>query len=79
MKNAVCFPISTVPTLSDGEHEQIPHASKKIGIRSNDESGNFAVAAQPLITGETIVVEKPIASHLLPKFYGTHCFHCLRR
>lgn len=67
------------PSLGDSEHDQLAHASNKIGIRSSDESGNFAVAVEPLTTGETIVVEKPVASHLLPKFFGTHCFHCLRR
>lgn len=67
------------PALSDGENDKLPHASKKIGIQSSDESGNFAVANASIKTGETIVVEKPIAACLLPKFFGSHCLHCLRR
>lgn len=71
--------LKLVPNVIDGEHGTLKHASKKIEIRSTPECGNFVVAAQPMKAGETIVVEKPIASCLLPKYFGSHCLHCLRR
>lgn len=63
----------------DGEHRAVRHATRKIEIQSTTECGNFAVAGEPMKTGETIIVEKPIASCLLPKYFGSHCLHCLRR
>lgn len=68
-----------VPNLSDGEHDTLPHATRKIEIRTTPECGNFVVANQAMKAGETIVVEKPIATCLLPKYFGSHCLHCLRR
>lgn len=71
--------LNLVPRVSDGEHDTLKHATKKIEIRSSSECGNFIVAGQSMKAGETIVVEKPIASCLLPKYFGSHCLHCLRR
>lgn len=68
-----------MPPLSAGEHKTLHNTSKKIEIRSSNECGNYAVANEAIDAGETIVVEKPIAACLLPKYFGSHCLHCLRR
>lgn len=73
------FYLSTVPELSGGEHKTLHNTSKKLELRSSPEYGNFVVANDEIKTGETIVVEKPIAACLLPKYFGSHCLHCLRR
>lgn len=65
--------------LSGGENENVKHATRKLVIRSTPECGNFVAASESMRAGETIVVEKPIAACLLPKYFGSHCLHCLRR
>lgn len=68
-----------MPKLSAGENETLHNASSKLEIRSTAECGNFAVANDEIKAGETITVEEPIAACLLPKYFGSHCLHCLRR
>lgn len=48
-------------------------------IYSSAESGNYAVATEKLSAGDTLVVEQPIAACLLPKYFATHCHHCIKR
>lgn len=68
-----------VPKLGASEHKHLHNASSKLELRSSADSGNYVVANEEIKAGETIVVEKPIAACLLPKYFGSHCLHCLRR
>lgn len=77
MNKSLC--LNLAPSLSDGEHATLKHTTNKLEIRSTPECGNFAVASKAIEAGDTIVVEKPIAACLLPKYFGSHCLHCLRR
>lgn len=65
--------------MSGGEHKTLKGASRKMELCASSECGNFAVANESVRAGETLVAEQPIAACILPKFFGTHCLHCMKR
>lgn len=73
------FHVPTAPELSGGENKSLKDASRKLEIHASPESGNYAVAKENIIAGDVLIVEQPIASCLLPKYFSTHCHHCLKR
>ncbi|XP_037030405.1 SET and MYND domain-containing protein 4 [Bradysia coprophila] len=72
-------PIAKVPELSSGENPQLESASNNIDLTSSDGVGNYVKAKTNIKTGDVLLVEKPIVSSLLDKFFGTHCLHCKQR
>lgn len=78
-QNNVIFQFLQVPDVSGGEHKTLKGASRKMELCASSECGNFAVANESVKAGETLVAEQPIAACILPKFFGTHCLHCMKR
>ena len=56
-----------------------PNASNLLKIRQGTDCGRFAAAANKIEIGDTIVVEEPQTSVLLPKMNSSHCHHCFTR
>jgi hypothetical protein len=69
----------TTPTVSCGKNPDMPAASRLVKIVCSPEQGRYAVAADRIATGNTVVVEPPYAACLLPDMFGTHCHHCFVR
>ncbi|XP_069700412.1 SET and MYND domain-containing protein 4-like [Periplaneta americana] len=69
----------SVPQLSQGKNPDMPAMSRLISVVSSPEQGRYAVAAEHISSGDTIVVEPPYAACLLPDVFGTHCHHCFKR
>lgn len=65
--------------LSGGENKYIKDASNKVEIHASIECGNYAVAKENIQAGDVLVIEQPLAACLLPKYFSTHCHHCLKR
>ncbi|CAG0919491.1 unnamed protein product [Notodromas monacha] len=59
-------------------HEVIPEISSKLKFCRSAERGRHVVAAENLMPGEVICVEKPVAATLSHLFWDTHCFHCYK-
>lgn len=68
-----------MPELSATPNKEFPSATKKIGVNEKQGFGRYFVAKEEINTGETLVVEEPYASCLLPDCFGTHCHHCFER
>lgn len=71
--------IHAVPLVIAGEHTTLKSASSKVDLCQSEESGNYVVAKEHLNTGDTIVVEEPMAACLRPEYFGSHCLNCLKR
>ncbi|KAK3916056.1 SET and MYND domain-containing protein 4 [Frankliniella fusca] len=72
-------PAGPAPPLAAGQHPQMPAASSLLRVSRSKAAGRQMVAAQPIRTGDTLVVEAPEAACLLPDKFGTHCLHCFGR
>ncbi|XP_067144261.1 SET and MYND domain-containing protein 4-like [Centruroides vittatus] len=68
-----------IPTLTAGSHPTIAYASAAVDMKYNEERGRYIVANRPISVGDTLFVEQPYASVLLPAHYNTHCHHCYLR
>lgn len=80
--NKFCFFIRkkiVAPELSSGENSNLEGASNHIDLTNCDEVGNYIKAKTNIKTGDVLLVEQPIVSSLLDKFFGTHCLHCKQR
>ncbi|XP_068618565.1 SET and MYND domain-containing protein 4 [Battus philenor] len=66
-------------SLTEGPHSTMPSLSRLLRINEDPIKGRFAVANEPVKTGDVVLVEKPYAACLAPDFYGTHCLHCFKR
>lgn len=53
--------------------------SDALEIRETATAGKHAVATVEIHPGDILIAEPPLASCLLPEFYGTHCQHCYAR
>lgn len=73
------FLFNLEPKLSSGENSTLSSASCLVDLRKSEKSGNFVVAKDNIRAGDVLLVEKPVVSNLLTKFYGTHCLHCFNR
>ncbi|KAG8177392.1 hypothetical protein JTE90_016735 [Oedothorax gibbosus] len=62
--------------LKCGPHPSIESASSSIDIKYEKQKGRHIVANQAISPGDTLFVEEPYASVLLPAHYPTHCHHC---
>ncbi|OQR78055.1 SET and MYND domain-containing protein 4-like [Tropilaelaps mercedesae] len=60
-------------------HTTIPNASSALDALYSTEKGRFIVANRDLRPGDSLFVERPYASVLLPSFTKSHCHHCYRR
>lgn len=69
----------SVPRLSGGESKSLKNASIQMELHKTADCGNFVVANKKIDAGDVLVVEKPLAVCLLPKFFGSHCVHCMKR
>ncbi|XP_044577673.1 SET and MYND domain-containing protein 4-like isoform X2 [Cotesia glomerata] len=67
------------PELTGGLHRSLPGISNLVEIQETIEAGKHAVAADDVKIGDVIAHEAPLASCLLPEYYGTHCHHCFVR
>ncbi|XP_063988107.1 SET and MYND domain-containing protein DDB_G0273589-like isoform X2 [Diachasmimorpha longicaudata] len=76
-KDQYCKPIP--PQLTDGPNPEYPGLSRRVEIRESPDVGRHAVAASDVRVGDTLATEPPLASCLLPDYYGTHCHHCFIR
>ncbi|KAG8236842.1 hypothetical protein J437_LFUL017126 [Ladona fulva] len=68
-----------LPTLSGKKNDEVFCASNAVKIHFSEEFGRHVVATRNIIPGDVLAVEAPFASILLPEFYTSHCYHCLRR
>lgn len=67
------------PDLSSGENPHLEGASNNIELANADGAGNYIKAKTNIKAGDVLLVENPIVSSLLDKFFGTHCLHCKQR
>ena len=67
------------PRLSYGHNRQYIAASSAFDVTVADGLGRHPVAARDITVGDTLIIEKPYASVLLPDQTPTHCHHCLKR
>ncbi|XP_057318768.1 SET and MYND domain-containing protein DDB_G0273589 [Microplitis mediator] len=67
------------PEVTGGLHPLLPGISKLVEIQETTEAGKHAVAAEDVQIGNVLACETPLASCLLPEYYGTHCHHCFVR
>ncbi|XP_043461473.1 SET and MYND domain-containing protein 4-like [Leptopilina heterotoma] len=68
-----------LPDLTAGENPSLPAASNLLKIQETTFAGRQAVAAMEINPNDTLAVESPLASCLLPEFYGSHCQNCFAR
>ncbi|KAH8246284.1 hypothetical protein KR038_011157 [Drosophila bunnanda] len=68
-----------VPQLTHGENPELSGAAKVVKLVETKEKGRFVVAAEGLTTGDVVLCEEPVASCLIPSFFGTNCHHCFKR
>ena len=68
-----------VPEFTRGQNPDLPGASSLVEIQESATAGRQAIAAMEISPGDTLAIESPLASCLLPEFYGTHCQHCFSR
>ncbi|CAH2035098.1 unnamed protein product, partial [Iphiclides podalirius] len=66
-------------TLTGGAKQSMPSLSKLLKITEDEIKGRFAVANEPVKTGNVLLIDSPYAACLLPDFYGTNCLHCFKR
>lgn len=71
--------LAVSPELTGGPHLFLNGLSKLVEIRETPTVGKHAVAADNIKIGDTVASEIPLASCLLPEYYGTHCHHCFVR
>ncbi|KZC08688.1 SET and MYND domain-containing protein 4 [Dufourea novaeangliae] len=71
--------LAELPRVSCGEHPSMPAASALLDVEETTTAGKRAIASKEIDPGATLVVEPPLASCLLPEFFGTHCHHCFSR
>ncbi|XP_034939487.1 SET and MYND domain-containing protein 4-like isoform X2 [Chelonus insularis] len=69
----------TLPNLTGDIHTSMPGLSKLVMINDTPSAGKHAVAANNIQIGDIVACEAPLASCLLPEYYGTHCHHCFVR
>ncbi|CAH1790753.1 unnamed protein product [Owenia fusiformis] len=68
-----------LPTVSYGQNDIFPAASKAFDVSYRPDCGRFATASEDIRVGDVMIVDKPFASVLLPTVYRTHCYHCMKR
>ena len=68
-----------LPKVMYGQNKQYVSASSAVDVVMSDSLGRHLVARRDINVGDTLVIEKPYASVLLPKHLGTHCYNCLKR
>lgn len=68
-----------LPKLTHKENNKFTSASCAVDIETSPVTGRYPVATQNIYVGDTLVIEKPFASVLLPRHLETHCYHCLKR
>ncbi|XP_076332160.1 protein-lysine N-methyltransferase SMYD4-like [Tachypleus tridentatus] len=71
-----CDDKQALPDLSYGLNSNLSSASSAVDVQYNKDKGRYVVANRTLHVGDTIFVEAPYASVLLPNFYTTNCHHC---
>lgn len=64
-------------TKVEDENKVYKAASAKVEVKYMKGRGRFAVAAEDIEVGTTLVVEKPITWALHPDRYGTYCQECM--
>lgn len=79
LKILLIQPNIAAPELSSGENPNLKSASNHIELTKTDHAGNYITAKTNIKTGDVLLVENPIVSSLLDKFFGTHCLHCMKR
>uniref|UniRef100_A0A8D8WSG7 Protein-lysine N-methyltransferase SMYD4 n=1 Tax=Cacopsylla melanoneura TaxID=428564 RepID=A0A8D8WSG7_9HEMI len=61
------------------ETEKCAKVSDSLEVYKSTLAGRYMIAKEEIKTGETLLVEEPYASCLLPDKSGTNCQHCLKR
>ncbi|XP_025836273.1 histone-lysine N-methyltransferase ASHR1 [Agrilus planipennis] len=68
-----------LPVIPEGQKNDLPNASSKITVDQESSKGRYMIAKEDIRTGDTLVVQAPYASCLLPDFFGSHCHHCFEK
>lgn len=68
-----------LPEVTGSPNEKYSNASKLISVKHSVEAGRFAVAADHIETGTTLVVEEPHAACLIPNMFSSHCHNCFSK
>ncbi|XP_033221646.1 SET and MYND domain-containing protein 4-like [Belonocnema kinseyi] len=71
--------IGVIPEFTCGQKPDLPGVSNLVEIQESATAGRQAVATMEISPGDTLATEPPLASCLLPEFYGTHCQQCFSR
>eukprot|EP00112_Aurelia_sp_Birch-Aquarium-sp1_P016113 Seg3621.1 transcript_id=Seg3621.1/GoldUCD/mRNA.D3Y31 product="SET and MYND domain-containing protein 4" protein_id=Seg3621.1/GoldUCD/D3Y31 len=66
------------PNVAHLPHQSIANASDLIMMNYKTEKGRYLEANGEIKAGDVLIVEKPYASVLLPEFYHSHCYHCIK-
>jgi tetratricopeptide (TPR) repeat protein len=71
---------ATVPKLKLGPSKAVREMSSLLSVQhSPSAGGRHVVAAKPIQTGDTLLVEEPFASVLYPDKLGTNCSACFAK
>ncbi|ESO83273.1 hypothetical protein LOTGIDRAFT_169490 [Lottia gigantea] len=65
--------------VSYGTNDILTQASNCIDMRYTKEQGRYLTTNREIEVGDTLIVEKPFSSVLLPDHYKTHCHHCYHK
>lgn len=68
-----------IPEVLGGLNENLYNASKSIKLVESPDKGRFVVTNDFIKTGDTLLVEDPIAACLVPDFFGSHCHNCFAK
>lgn len=67
---------TAVPRINGGASSTHPDVSANVLICYSSSAGRHAIAGQDIKAGDVLMVDKPFASVLFPRFHKTHCYHC---
>ncbi|XP_052802210.1 SET and MYND domain-containing protein 4-like [Mya arenaria] len=65
-----------VPGVSYSSNPVLVQASSAVHMEFTSEKGRYLTATCDIEPGDTLIVERPYTSMLLPEHYPTHCHHC---
>jgi SET and MYND domain-containing protein 4 len=68
-----------LPKLKLGPNKSVKEMSSLLSVTHSPAVGRHVVAAKPIQTGDTILVEEPFASILYPDKLGTNCSTCFAK
>ena len=75
----VDYPEVPLPKLKLGTNKTVKEMSSLLNVQHSPDVGRHVIAAKPIQTGDTLLVEQPFASVLYPDKMGTNCCTCFAK